>query len=51
MGGLKKTVARAGWREYLKGSMIPDISLGIIYCFVFFGLGVVAFAYLSKGKN
>ncbi len=31
--------------------MIPDISLGIIFCILFFGLGAVAFVYLAKGKN
>jgi 1,4-dihydroxy-2-naphthoate octaprenyltransferase len=31
--------------------MIPDISLGIVFSLIFFGLGIVAFAYLAKGKN
>jgi hypothetical protein len=31
--------------------MIPDIVLGLIYTLLFFGLGIVAFTYLVKGKN
>ena len=47
----KKPVAHAsGWHIYT-APMIPDISLGIVFSFLFFGLGIVAFVYLAKGKN
>jgi hypothetical protein len=49
---LKKPVAEALRAAYLRRTpMIPDILLGIVFCLVFFGLGAVAFVYLSKGKN
>ena len=31
--------------------MLSDILLGIVFTIIFLGLGVVAFAYLAKGKN
>jgi hypothetical protein len=48
---VEKTCGACQRVAYLKGSMIPDISLGIVFSLVFFGLGIVAFAYLAKGKN
>ena len=50
-----RTIQKNLWRMpaggILEGSMIPDISLGIVFSLIFFGLGIVAFAYLAKGKN
>lgn len=31
--------------------MFSDIVLGIVFTILFLGLGVIAFAYLVKGKN
>jgi hypothetical protein len=31
--------------------MFSDIVLGIVFTILFLGLGVIAFAYLAKGKN
>ena len=31
--------------------MVSDILLALVFVFIFFALGAIAFTYLAKGKN
>ena len=46
----KKPLASAPLSDY-SSTMIPDITLGIVFTFILLGIGTVAFLYLLKGKN
>ncbi len=46
----KKPLASAPLSDY-SSTMIPDITLGIVFTFILLGIGTVAFIYLLKGKN
>jgi hypothetical protein len=48
---LRKILWRTPAAGISKVLMISDIALGLVFTLVFFGLGAVAFTYLSKGKN
>ena len=51
-GPNRQKIQWRAWRAGIsKQSMITDIVLGLVYCSIFFALGIVAFTYLAKGKN